>query len=62
MSFRVLVTNTGSMAGDEVVLAFVTRSSTELGPLKQLFGFKRIHLLPGADRPHIVCRDVGLIP
>lgn len=50
VSFRVRVTNTGSVAGDEVVLAFATRNSTELGPLKQLFAFKRIHLRPGESK------------
>ena len=46
-SIRVNVTNTGQRAGDEVVLAYVTPSSTVKGqvlPLKQLFGFQRIHL------------------
>jgi beta-D-xylosidase 4 len=45
---RVNVTNTGSMAGDDVVLAFVTPPTTSLKdqtpPIKQLFGFERIHL------------------
>lgn len=47
--FRVRVTNIGKVAGDEVVLAFVRRNETTLGPLKQLFGFKRlVAMLPGA--------------
>jgi hypothetical protein len=37
------------MAGDEVVLAFVTRDNTDLGPRKQLFGFERVHLKPGTS-------------
>jgi hypothetical protein len=45
---RVNVTNTGSMAGDDVVLAFVTPPQLplhgETPPIKQLFGFKRVHL------------------
>lgn len=40
---------TGPLAGDEVVLAFVTRDNTDNGPLKQLFGFQRVHLTPGAS-------------
>ena len=47
-SFRVNVTNTGSMAGDDVVLAFIIPPKTSLKdpspPLKQLFGFERVHL------------------
>jgi beta-D-xylosidase 4 len=46
--FRVNVTNTGSMAGDDVVLAFVTPPQLQLAgqtpPIKQLFGFERVHL------------------
>jgi beta-D-xylosidase 4 len=45
---RVNVTNTGSMAGDDVVLAFVTPPATSLKdptpPIKQLIGFERVHL------------------
>jgi hypothetical protein len=47
-NFRVNVTNTGSMAGDDVVLAFITPPqqplSGEIPPIKQLFGFARVHL------------------
>jgi hypothetical protein len=47
-NFRVNVTNTGSMAGDDVVLAFITPPqlsvSGETPPIKQLFGFERVHL------------------
>jgi beta-D-xylosidase 4 len=46
--FRVNVTNTGSMAGDDVVLAFVTPPQLPLEgqtpPIKQLFGFERVYL------------------
>jgi hypothetical protein len=46
--FRVNVTNTGSMAGDDVVLAFVIPPQLLLDgqtpPIKQLFGFERVHL------------------
>ena len=37
-NFRVNVTNTGSLAGDDVVLAFITP------PIEQLLGFERVHL------------------
>jgi beta-D-xylosidase 4 len=47
-NFRVNVTNTGSMAGDDVVLAFVTPPQVprngQTPPTKQLFGFERVHL------------------
>jgi hypothetical protein len=46
-SFRVNVTNTGNMAGDDVVLAYVTLPNVnddEIVAFKELFGFKRIHL------------------
>ena len=42
------VTNTGSMAGDDVVLAYITPPKSSLKdptpPIKQLFGFERVHL------------------
>jgi beta-glucosidase len=42
------VTNTGSMAGDDVVLAFISPPKGSVGnpspPIKQLFGFERVHL------------------
>ncbi len=45
---RVNVTNIGPMAGDDVVLAFVSPSKSsfnnETPPIKQLFGFERVHL------------------
>ena len=47
-SFRVNVTNTGDMAGDDVVLAFLKSSKAtideQMAPLKELFGFQRINL------------------
>jgi beta-D-xylosidase 4 len=46
--FRVNVTNTGMMDGDDVVLAYVTPPQVlrdgQTPPIKQLFGFERIHL------------------
>ena len=47
-SFRVNVTNTGSVLGDDVVLAFVTPPkqsfSGQTPPIKKLFGFQRVQL------------------
>jgi beta-glucosidase len=46
--YRVNVTNTGSVPGDDVVLAYVIPPSKSLNdpspPLKALFGFERVHL------------------
>ena len=49
VNLRVNVTNTGAMAGDDVVLAFVKppqspRDDRTSPPMKQLFGFDRVHL------------------
>lgn len=48
LQLRVNVTNTGSVAGDDVVLAYISSPQlTENGqspPIKQLFGFERVHL------------------
>jgi beta-D-xylosidase 4 len=47
-SYRVNVTNTGNVLGNDVVLAFVTPPSTsmigETPPIKKLFGFERVRL------------------
>lgn len=47
-SFRVNVTNTGMMDGDDVVLAYIKPPQIlregQSPPIKQLFGFERIHL------------------
>ncbi|KAH3767627.1 beta-D-xylosidase 2 [Pelomyxa schiedti] len=47
--YRVNVTNTGTLAGDEVVLAYVTENAAA-GAIKQLFGFDRVHLEPGETK------------
>ena len=48
---QVTVTNTGSMAGDEVVQLYLTdeKASTPR-PLRQLTGFRRVRLEPGESR------------
>ena len=53
--FRVNVTNTGTMAGDEVVLAYIKAAQVldtdgTTPPIKQLFGFERIHLQIGETK------------
>ncbi len=46
--YRVNVTNTGDVAGNDVVLAYVTPPQKSLNdpspPIKKLFGFQRVHL------------------
>jgi hypothetical protein len=46
--YRVNVTNTGPVLGDDVVLAFISPPSKSLKdpspPLRELFGFERVHL------------------
>jgi beta-glucosidase len=44
------VTNTGRVAGDEVVEIYLTPPASELAPLRALVAFKRIHLLPGRSQ------------
>ena len=47
--FGVRVTNRGAAASDEVVLGFLVPPNAGLDgePLQSLFGFERVHLLPG---------------
>ncbi|MDF1559013.1 MAG: glycoside hydrolase family 3 C-terminal domain-containing protein [Bacteroidales bacterium] len=51
VSVKVIVTNTGSMAGDEVVQLYLAdeKASTPR-PVRQLAGFRRIRLEPGESR------------
>jgi beta-glucosidase len=44
------VTNTGKLAGDEVVEVYLTPPSSEVAPLRQLVAFERVHLEPGESR------------
>ena len=56
--FRLLVTNTGRVAGDDVVLGFISGPDAGQGgqPLQSLFAYERISLLPGQSK------DVFLYP
>ena len=55
--YSVVVTNTGAVAGDEVVLAFMKPTASSLTTLgagtpveiKRLFDFQKVHLAPGAS-------------
>ncbi len=50
LTATVTITNTGSVAGDEVVEAFLKTPQTN-GPLRSLVGFERVHIAPGESRP-----------
>lgn len=41
------VTNTGALAGDEVVQLYLLPPANEQGLLRELVGFRRVHLRPG---------------
>jgi beta-glucosidase len=51
VTIRVDVTNTGSRAGDEVVQLYVRDEEASVArPVKELRGFRRLHLTPGECR------------
>ena len=64
VAYSVVVTNHGPRAGDEVVLAFISRPDGADGPVKQLFAFERIHLAAGESKTvHLLpsVRDLSLV-
>ncbi len=50
MTVAVDVTNTGGMAGDEVVQLYLTHPGAAAAPLRALQGFQRVHLERGQKR------------
>jgi beta-glucosidase len=50
MKIAVDVTNTGAMAGDEVVQLYLTHAGARGAPVRELKGFQRIHLAKGEAR------------
>lgn len=51
LTFRLSVSNTGKYDGDEVVQLYIRRLSKEgAGPLKELKGFKRVHIKKGNSK------------
>jgi len=51
VSVSVKVTNTGKLAGDEVVQLYLTdEKASSACPIRQLIGFERINLLPGESK------------
>jgi beta-glucosidase len=60
----VRVTNTGKVAGDEVVQLYLEFPEVAGAPLRALRGFQRIHLAPGASRIvrfHLSRRDLSMV-
>jgi beta-glucosidase len=61
---EVTVTNTGKVAGDEVVQLYLNFPSVSGAPLKALRGFQRVHLAPGASQQvkfELNPRDLSLV-
>ena len=60
------VTNTGKVAGDEIVQLYVNQEyRSVLTPVKQLAGFKRIHLNPGETKTvtfNLPASQLAIIP
>jgi beta-glucosidase len=50
LKFSVTVTNTGSLAGDEVVQLYLKFPSVQGAPIRALRGFERVHLTAGGSR------------
>jgi beta-glucosidase len=60
----VTVTNTGKVAGDEVVQVYIKFPPVKGAPLLALRGFQRIHLEPGASKKvhfELKDRDLGMV-
>jgi beta-glucosidase len=60
------ITNTGKVAGDEIVQLYVNQEySSVLTPVKKLAGFKRIHLNPGETKTvtfNLPASQLAIIP
>ncbi len=58
--FRVNVTNTGTLKGDDVVLAYIIPPQAQVlrdgqtPPIKQLFGFQRVNLNVGEKKTSLL--------
>jgi beta-glucosidase len=64
LSASVKVTNTGKVAGDEVVQLYLKFPDVPGAPLRALRSFERIHLSPGASRVvrfHLTPRDLSMV-
>ncbi len=64
LTAQVTVANSGKVAGDEVVLLYLSFPSVPGAPLKALRGFQRIHLEPGAEQQvtfELKPRDLSMV-
>jgi len=60
----VTVTNTGKLAGDEVVQLYLKFPDVPGAPIRALRGFQRVHLEPGASQKvefHLTPRDLNMV-
>lgn len=58
------VTNTGAVSSDEVVQLYLSHRGVALAPIRELKGFRRIHLEPQATRTvdfELNSRDVSVV-
>jgi beta-glucosidase len=64
VNVAVTVTNTGALAGDEVVQLYLKFPDITGAPMRALRGFQRIHLAPGANQKvefHLEPRDLSMV-
>jgi beta-glucosidase len=64
LDVSVTVTNTGKVAGDEVVQLYLKFPEFSGAPIRALRGFRRVHIEPGASRKiefHLNPRDLSLV-
>jgi beta-glucosidase len=64
LDFTATVTNTGKLAGDEVVQLYLKFPDLPGAPRRALRGFQRIHLQPGASQKvafHLERRDLSMV-
>lgn len=64
LDVAVNVTNTGPLAGDEVVQLYLKFPSVPGAPLRALRGFRRVHLAPGTTQKvdfHLERRDLSMV-
>jgi beta-glucosidase len=64
LNTSVTVTNTGKLAGDEVVQLYLKFPDVPGAPIRALRGFQRIHLEPGASQKvefHLNPRDLSIV-
>ncbi len=60
----VTVTNSGKLAGDEVVQLYLKFPDVPGAPIRALRGFQRVHLEPGASQKvefHLSPRDLSMV-